>query len=579
MRLLRSLSYFAGILIGPVILLLYFPRFLPSSPAANVHAENVAKVRLTGHVHPKILSAQDLGAVEPSEKLSLSLIFKPSSSQQLKLERFLGDIQNPHSSQFHKWITPEEYADIYGMTPQTMKDVANWLAASGIAVRETAPSRNQLSFEATAAQAEQLFDVELRHYRVDGKLHYSNNAEPTVPQAFANSVVGVRGLHDLRLRPRSIHNRRRAGAAFNPQFTSSISGNTFLAPDDFATIYDVKGLYSSGIDGTGQKIAIVGQTNIKLSDVQAFRKASGLAQNDPQVILDGSDPGILPDDMVEADLDVEWSGAIAKGATILYVNSTDVLNSFAYAITHNVAPVISISYGACESSLAASDVQTLQSLTQQANAQGMTVLAASGDSGAVDCDYSKRAAAMGLAVDLPAALPSVTGVGGTRFVEGDNASQFWSSTNNSLNGSATKYIPEEGWNDTSTDGTLAASGGGVSSLFSKPTWQTGAGVPNDGHRDVPDVALNASADHDGYLTCSDGSCVNGFRDSDDFLFVVGGTSAGSPTFAGIVALINQKYGAGQGNINPTLYALASSAPVAFHDITTGSNVVPCINAS
>jgi len=126
---------------------------------------------------------------------------------------------------------------------------------------------------------------------------------------------------------------------------------------------------------------------------------------------------------------------------------------------------------------------------------------------------------------------------------------------------------------------LSASGGGASSLFTKPNWQTGKGVPNDGHRDVPDVSLNASPDHDGYLICSNGNCVNGFRDSSNNLLVVGGTSAGSPSFAGIVALLNQKFGTAQGNINPKLYALAASSPSAFHDVTSGNNIVPCTAAS
>ena len=135
------------------------------------------------------------------------------------------------------------------------------------------------------------------------------------------------------------------------------------------------------------------------------------------------------------------------------------------------------------------------------------------------------------------------------------------------------------WNDTAINGFLAASGGGVSKLFSKPSWQTGAGVPADGQRDVPDLALNSSADHDGYLICSQSSCVNGYRKSDQTLTVIGGTSAAAPTFAGIVALIVQKTNDPQGNVNQYLYSLAASSPNAFHDITTGDNMVPCTAGS
>ena len=214
-------------------------------------------------------------------------------------------------------------------------------------------------------------------------------------------------------------------------------------------------------------------------------------------------------------------------------------------------------------------------------------MASSGDSGPADCDYSAdpnnpvKSATHGYAVDMPASLPYVTGMGGNEYSEGDDtgATQYWSGTNNGNNGSALSYIPEMVWNDTAADGFLAASGGGVSKVFSKPSWQTGAGVPADGQRDVPDLALNASADHDGYLICSQSSCVTGYRKSDQTLTIIGGTSAAAPTFAGIVALIVQKTNDPQGNVNQYLYSLAASTPNAFHDITTGNNMVPCTAGS
>ena len=124
----------------------------------------------------------------------------------------------------------------------------------------------------------------------------------------------------------------------------------------------------------------------------------------------------------------------------------------------------------------------------------------------------------------PPVSPSVTAMGGTEFSEGDGTggTQYWSGTNNSDDRYALSYIPEMVWNDTVLNGFLAASGGGVSKLFPKPAWQNGAGVPADGHRDVPDLAFSASADHDGYLICSQSSCVNGYRKSDQTLTVMGG---------------------------------------------------------
>lgn len=537
-----------------------------------------SRVQLEGSIHPKTRLAEDLGQVDAEKELSLAILFRPTGAQQAKLDQLLKDLLDPKSSRYHHWITASEYAANYGLPETTVETITSWLKSKGAIVRTVSLSRNRIAFEASASQAEALFEAQFHRYLVDGKLHYANSTEATVPASIPN-LAGIRGLNDFHLKPRSIRNRRRVKAALNSDFTSSISGNHYLAPDDFATIYDVKSLYNSGLDGTGQTIAIAGQTDILLTDIEAFRTASGLSKNDPHVVLDGTDPGTNTDDMVEADLDIEWSGAVAKGATIIYVNSTDVMNSFEYAITQNLAPVLSISYGACETNYSTSDVQTLQTLTQQANAQGMTIIAPAGDSGAADCDYSATTATQGLAVDLPASLPYVTGLGGTRFVEGSNASQYWNSSNNSSNGSALSYIPSEGWNDSTTDGQLSATGGGASKLFSKPTWQTGTGVPNDGKRDVPDVALNASADHDGYLVCSNGNCTNGYRASDNTLTVVGGTSGGSPTFAGIIALVNQKENSSQGNVNSALYGLFSIASSAFHDVTTGNNKVSCTSGT
>ena len=220
--------------------------------------------------------------------------------------------------------------------------------------------------------------------------------------------------------------------------------------------------------------------------------------------------------------------------------------------------MISISYGDQKRTGTSPTETALLAITEQANAEGITLVSAAGDSGAADCDYSPDGtplplASLGLAIDLPAGLPTVTGLGGTAFNEGSSSALYWSTNNNPANGSALTYIPEATWNDTVAAGTLEAGGGGSSVYYSQPAWQTGIGVPNDNARDVPDISLNASPENDGYLTCSQGSCVNGYRDAGSNLDIVGGTSAGAPAFAGVVALINQKLSHPQGNVNPQLY--------------------------
>jgi len=546
-------------------------------PPSRIHAqiETAQTFALKGNIRPVIAQAQDQGAVDAAMPLPrITLHLAMTDTQKADLSQLLADQQTRGNARWHAWLTPETFADQFGVSQSDMEKIVAWLQSRGVSNIEVARSRNAISFSATAAQAEAAFQTSIHRYLVNGQAHYANATDPVLPKSLEGVVESIRGLHDFHPRPLNV----RAASAVKAHFTSSVSGDHFLVPDDWATIYDVKPLYANGIDGGGIKIAIPGQSDISTSDIDAFRSAAGLPKNDPQVILSGSDPGTNSGDESESDLDIEWAGGIAKNATIVFVNSADAFGSATYAVDHNVAPVLSITYGNCEADLGAAEINTLTALFEQANAQGITVMAASGDQGAADCENSgAKTATQGLAVDVPAAIPYVTGVGATEFNEGSGT--YWSASNNSNSGSALSYIPEIAWNDTSADGELSASGGGKSTVFPKPTWQTGTGVPYDSARDVPDLAFAGSPDHDGLLICSAGSCVNGFRMSNQDLNVIGGTSASAPSFAAVVALLNQLTGDRQGNINPTLYALAAASTSAFHDIVSGNNHVPCQQGS
>ncbi len=545
----------------------------PSLSAAQVPRRIFSEIkdnetfRVAGNTRPMLALAQDQGEVSSAQSLPrLAIHFALSSQQQEDLDALLRQQQTPGAAQFHKFLTPEEYADRFGLNTDDLAKVTEWLANQGFSDVQVARSRTFVSFAGTAGLVETAFHTSIHRYSLNGEIHYANTSDPSLPQALEGTVQSIRGLHNFRMRPHGIRK-------LQPHFTSSISGSHFIAPDDFATMYNVKPLYQSGVDGTGVKIAIVGQSDIQLSDIRAFRAAAGLPANDPTIMLTGTDPGVQSSsgDEGESDLDVEWAGAIARNATIVFVTSTNVETSTTYAIDNNVAPVLSVSYGLCESETGRAESNTDASLYQQANAQGMTIVASSGDSGAADCDTSYPAR-RGLAVDEPSSLPYVTSIGGTTLNEGSGS--YWNSSNNSLSGSAISYIPEVVWNDSAAVNALSAGGGGASIYNAKPAWQVGTGVPNDGARDVPDLAFAASPNHDGFLVCSDGDCVNGFRNTDSTLDVIGGTSCGAPSFAGIVALMVQSHGA-QGNINPHLYSLAGSSTDVFHDILSGSNAVAC----
>ena len=527
--------------------------------------------------------ASDLGQAPLGRMLSaVTLHFNMSSAQQAALSQLIIDQQNPSSPRFHQWLTPAQYGAQFGLSSSDIAKVSAWLAAQGLKVTGVSPSSNFITAAGTVAQVQAALGTSIHTLQLDGEQHISNVTDPVLPSALLSIVHGVTGLNDLKLKPRV-----RARTVASPQFTSSISGSHFVAPGDFYTIYDVAPLLSSSINGSGVTIAVMGQTDISLADDAAFRSASGLSANPPTVRLVGADPGTSTGDIEEAMLDVEWSGAVAPSATILYVNSNDVVGlnsttqvgSLVYSIVNNLAPILSISYGACEADWGQANLTTLNSYFQQANVQGQTVVGPAGDSGATDCDYQAFQASDGLAVDFPASSPFVTAAGGTIYNEGSGT--YWSASNGTNAGSATGYIPEAVWNETSSTNGLAAGGGGVSSYFSKPAWQVGTGVPSDLSRDVPDIALSAAASHDGYLYCVQGSCVNGFRASDQTLSVVGGTSIAAPSFAGILALVEQKTGGRLGNANPQIYGLANSTYYnnVFHDITTGNNDSPCVQGS
>jgi subtilase family serine protease len=546
-------------------------------------------VPLQGSAHPLARPEFDRGPVDPGMQLQLvSINFKKSAAQQKALDTLLAQQHDRSSDNYHKWLTPAEYADRFGMAPADIAKVSAWLVSQGFTVNRVARGRTRISFTGSAAQIESVFHSEIHQYEVNGEKHYANASEISVPAALVNVVLGFTGLNDFRPKP---HLHR---MPVSPKFTDS-PGVFALVPEDFATIYSVKALYDQGIDGTGQTIAVAGGSAITLSNINTFRSLAGLPVNPPTIIIvpgGGTPVGTNQDAQLEAYLDLEWAGAVAKNAQILFVNTgpndpEGPFDAVQYSVDNDLAPVISISFGNCEAGLTKPNSLIVQGWAQEANSQGQTIVAASGDTGAADCDGGDDSATQGLAVDVPAAIPEVTGVGGSEFLaDVANPTTYWNGTNDPVYGSAKKYIPEEVWDDTPEESDLASGGGGVSTFFLIPAWQSGAGFITSG-RNVPDIALNASNFHDFYLLCigtdpQDNltSCTNGFLDSMGEPAGVGGTSAGAPTFAGMVALLDQAIDpTGVGNVNLELYPLAASTPAAFNDITTGSNMVPCTTGS
>jgi uncharacterized protein (TIGR03437 family) len=516
-------------------------------------------VRLTGSVNPRAAPASDAGAVDPTMRLSyVRLMLQPSAAQQASLNQFLHDQQNPVSPNFRKWLTPEQFADRFGVSQADIAKITGWMRSQGFDVISVGRSRRFIACNATAQQIQSALKTEIHHFRVNGELHFANIAEPAVPQAIQPLVLGFLGLDDFEPKP-AVRSQ-----ALKPNYTSS-SGYA-VTPGDLAIIYDVLPIYQAGYTGAGQAIAVIGQSAIQPSDIANFQSLFHLPSNPPQLLLvpGTPDPGYVTGDEGESDLDLEYAGGIAYGAQILFVYSKSVVTSLTYAIDQQLAPVISYSYAGCEPNLNKSSAQAFQSLAQQANAEGITWIASAGDSGAAMCDTT--AATHGAAVSVVAALPEVTGVGGSMFI--GNTSFYWSYGNNTNDSSALSYIPETVWNESSIS-QLSAGGGGYSIFYARPDWQVGPGIVPGAARGVPDVSLTAAHNDDPYAVIESSKV--------DF---VGGTSASAPAFAGMVALLNEYLGThGLGNINPSLYWMAQTTSHVFHDITSGGNIVPCMAGS
>ena len=485
-----------------------------------------------------------------------------------------------------------------------------------------ANGRTFIEFSGTARLVQEAFHTEIHRYNVRGEEHIANTSDPGIPEALSPVVEGVLSLHNFFTKPMhrelgSFHRDAKTGKwepenpdlLLKPMFGVNVSGSQFelVSPYDFATIYNALPLWNAGIDGTGQTIAIAGRSDINLSDVATFRSAFGLPANTPTVIVNGPDPGEPSEgDRVENTVDVEWAGAVAKGATIKFVTTkstmtTDgALASALYIIDNNIAPIMSFSYGECELGLGTAGNAAINSMWQEGAAAGITEFVASGDQGAAACDGGHAAPYLsqyGLAVSGTASTPYNVAVGGTDFRWPNLAGSYWGSANNpSTLSSALGYIPEVPWNGTCTSddvllllgftgagydaaqtcnriwlinqsgfplyATLLNAEGGTggasacttpsantvascSGGYVKPTWQTGSGVPEDGKRDVPDVSLFASAGtlNSAYVFCDTELGACDYTSSTNAIGQgIGGTSVSSPAMAGIMALVLQKIG-------------------------------------
>ncbi len=620
------------------------PDSAPAAQTASIPAritqaiDETQLVRLQGNVHPLARPEFDQGIVADATPMKrMMLVLQRSPEQQAALTKFMDEQLSKDSPNFHQWLTPEQFGKQFGPADADIQAVTDWLTRQGFQGIKVGAGRTAIEFSGNVGQVRNAFHTEIHKYTANGESRQANVSDPQIPAAMTPVVAGVLSLHNF---PRKSF-RHDAGIHIatrevrgKPQFTTTSGCGTtgtqpcyVVGPADFAKIYNIP----ASLDGTGQHIAIVADSNINPQDVTHFRSLFSLPSNPPNIIMNGPDPGLNGDE-VEADLDVQVSGMVAPKATIDLVVSEDTLTALGidlsafYIIDNNIAPVMSESFGECEAGLGTAGNRFFNTLWEQAAAQGITVMIAAGDPGSAGCDNfnTATAATLGLAVSGFASTPFNVAVGGTDFDDFSPTpiqTSFWAPTNGVGRESALGYIHESPWNDscaaTATSATLktvcvnptaslsniVGGSGGPSSVYSKPAWQSGI-IPNgiaagDNHRYTPDVSLFASdgpQSNSFYLLCQADAVPVGnppsCASSGSFSFgAAGGTSASSPALAAIIALINQSTGNRQGNANPVLYKIAAtagqscnssatpltgSAICSFYDITKGNNSVPCV---
>jgi hypothetical protein len=595
---------------GPLLLI---------TPLITQPVDNSQLTVLKGNTHPMARPVYDMGKAPADLPMNrMLLVLKRSPEQEYGLRKLLDDQQDKASPNYHKWLTPEQYGKQFGPTDSDMQTIVLWLQSQGFQVGST-KGRTVLEFSGDAGQVQQAFHTTIHKYIVKSEEHWANASDPSIPTALAPAVAGVLTLHNFIKTPAIHFTGEKIPAKLVPGKKPQVSfpaenGNpalNALGPQDYATIYSSPA-YRAGVTGAGVTIGVIGRSDLfgGGQDVSNFDQIFSCCAGF-QFVLDGPDPGDLGGgDEAEATLDTTWSGAVAPGAAVDLVvsattNTTDGIDlSETYIVENNLADVMTESFSSCE--LYATDGQLAFSygMAEQAAAQGISYFVSTGDDGAAGCDDPSTAPATHpISVSFLASTPFNVAVGGTGFNENEDVSKYWGNET-PMQESAISYIPEDVWNESSlTNGLWSSSGGasagniqgglgGTTPGVSKPSWQSplSLGIPNDSVRDLPDVSLTA-ASHDPYLICLEGSCQPNSQ-GEYYIYFASGTSASAPSFAGIMALVDQQMGGRQGLPNYVLYRLAATqtaypsmcngsntaglpaAACIFNDVTVGNNVVP-----
>ncbi|HEX7695970.1 MAG TPA: protease pro-enzyme activation domain-containing protein, partial [Candidatus Acidoferrum sp.] len=532
-------------------------RGLHARPLVTQNIDEEKRVELHGNTRPEAKNEHDRGAVDDDFLMEHMLLqLRRPVEEEEELQEFLDELHKDGASNFHRWISAQEFGERFGPSDRDLDKITDWLEARQFKVNVVYPSGMVIDFSGTAGQVQRAFHTEIHHLDVKGEKHIANISNPQIPAALGSLVVGIVSLHDFS--PRAMHQMHQTRHEFT--FPNPLGGASFaLVPADLATIYNLNPLFNAGNSGQGQTIALIEDTDVfRLSDWNSFRSKFGLSSYTAGTITtvhpappsgpnNCSRPGVVAPNDAEAILDAEWASAAAPSAAIKMASCKDTNTTFGGLIAvqnlinakSGPPAIMSISYGQCETVNGAAANAAYNAAYQQAVAEGVSIFVAAGDSGAAGCDNSVSEATHGIAVNAFASTPYNVAVGGTDFSDtySSTNSSYWNSSNTPAFGSAISYIPEIPWNDSCAGAlvsnfegfsptygstslcndptigpflqTTVAGGGGPSGCatgtpsvngvvsgsckgWSKPPWQSVPGNPHDGVRDTPDVSLFAA---------------------------------------------------------------------------------------
>lgn len=552
------------------------------------------------------VTAQNKGASRGHARTQVSptldrilLLLKPSDAQAKSLDTLLEAQQTPGNPEFHAWLTASQFADRFSVSAATASSVQAWLTKQGFSVTALPSGRQWIEFSGTAQQVEQAFGAKVVAVTdANGGLHYKLAGAVNIPSPISASVAGLVSL-DGSLSTAAMTPVREANTTIAELQGKNASNSSVLTPAHAQSLLGLSSLQKDQITGQGQSIAIVSRSSVNQNDYSAFRIAFGLPDLPLQVsAATTGKAGVASrnEDESTTMLSASWASIAAPSAQVVIVpaestNATDGIDlALAAAIDGDIAPAVSVGYSNCEAAISAAHQGFYAALYRQAAAEGISVIAAAGDSGAAACHspLDTNPVSSGMSVNALAATPWNTAASAVESGSDDTSLAAWRSSN--------------------TPGDWFASAGGISSAYPAPSWQTASGVPaadsvaitqsstsstavssqastSVRHRYLPDVSLPTVSDSAG--TQGLAFCLSkASADSQCHLVSAGGSGASAAILAGISALLNQKYGP-QGNLAPNLYALsrhfqnasASNAALPLTDVAQGSSKLACAAAS